>query len=90
MRILIVTDAWLPQVNGVVRSLQAVAKELEAMGHELRFVTPQMFASIPCPTYPEINLAIAPGRKLARLIEAFAPEAIHLATEGPLGYAARR
>ncbi|MGD9535580.1 MAG: glycosyltransferase family 4 protein [Alphaproteobacteria bacterium] len=90
MRILIVTDAWLPQVNGVVRSLQAVTKELEAMGHEPRFVTPQQFISMPCPTYPEIRLALAPCRKLARLIKVFSPQAIHIATEGPLGQAARR
>lgn len=90
MRILIVTDAWLPQVNGVVRTYQTLARELAAIGHETRFVTPQDFRTLPCPTYPEIRLALLPARRLARLIEAAQPAAVHIATEGPLGLAARR
>lgn len=88
MRILIVTDAWAPQVNGVVRTLQAITGELEKLGHAVGVLSPDRFRSVPCPTYPEIRLALAPfiGRQIAR----FAPEAIHLATEGPLGIAARR
>lgn len=90
MRILIVTDAWLPQVNGVVRSLQAVIGELAALGHEIQVIAPPDFVSLPCPTYPEIRLAVAPTRRLTALIEQISPHAIHVATEGPLGYAARR
>ena len=90
MRILIVTDAWLPQVNGVVRSLQAVMRELVTMGHTVQTIVPQDFVSVPCPTYPEIRLAYAPQRTLAAMIERFKPDAIHVATEGPLGFATRR
>lgn len=90
MRILVVTDAWLPQVNGVVRTYRTLAKMLGEMGHEVVFVTPQDFRTVPCPTYPEIRLAVLPGRKLGRMIAAAQPAAIHVATEGPLGLAARR
>ncbi|MTJ82642.1 MAG: glycosyltransferase family 1 protein [Telmatospirillum sp.] len=90
MRILVVTDAWYPQVNGVVRTLGTLREELMRVGHEVVFVTPDQFRSLPCPTYPEIRLAIRPGRRLARTIEANQPCAIHIATEGPLGWAARR
>jgi glycosyltransferase involved in cell wall biosynthesis len=88
-RILIVSDAWAPQVNGVVRTLAAVAGELGAMGRETLVIGPGEFRTIPCPTYPEIRLSLFPGRKLARRIGAFAPDAMHVATEGPLGMAAR-
>ena len=90
MRILLVTDAWLPQVNGVVRTLDTVRGELERLGHHVKVVAPAEFATVPCPTYPEIRLAVAPARKLARLFDAHDPDAIHIATEGPLGHAARR
>jgi glycosyltransferase involved in cell wall biosynthesis len=90
IRLLIVSDAWRPQLNGVVRTLENLAFELRAMGHEVDFVTPDLFKTIPCPTYPEIRLALLPGRRVARLIDEFAPTAIHIATEGPLGMAARR
>ncbi|MGE5516470.1 MAG: glycosyltransferase family 4 protein [Bacteroidota bacterium] len=90
MRILVVSDAWFPQVNGVVRTLDTLRAELEKAGHEVVFVTPDCFRSLPCPTYPEIRLALKPGRRLARLVEAAQPCAIHIATEGPLGWAARR
>jgi glycosyltransferase involved in cell wall biosynthesis len=90
MRILIVTDAWYPQINGVVRTLDTVRGELTRAGHVIEVVAPDRFRSIPAPTYPEIPLALFPARKMRRLIDAFAPEAIHIATEGPLGWAARR
>ncbi|HVF94468.1 MAG TPA: glycosyltransferase family 1 protein [Sphingomonas sp.] len=90
MRIAIVTDAWVPQVNGVVRTLQAIAAQLEGLGHELLIVSPDRFLSLPCPTYPEIRLALASTAAVGRLLDGFAPEAIHLATEGPLCLAARK
>lgn len=90
MRIAIVTDAWAPQVNGVVRTLQAVRSELEAEGHEVLVVSPDLFHSLPCPTYPEIRLALASSRAVGNRLEDFGPEAIHLSTEGPLCAAARR
>jgi glycosyltransferase involved in cell wall biosynthesis len=88
-RILIVSDAWKPQVNGVVRTLSTVANELRELGHVVEIAGPDRFRTIPCPTYPDIRLAIAPKRRLSRLIESFAPDAMHVATEGPLGWAAR-
>ena len=88
-RILIVTDAWTPQVNGVVRTLRTVADALRAMSRTVEVVGPDRFRTVPLPSYPEIRLALLPGRKLARLIEAFRPDALHIATEGPLGLAAR-
>jgi glycosyltransferase involved in cell wall biosynthesis len=88
-RILIVSDAWLPQVNGVVRTLATIADELRDMGHVVEVIGPDRFRTIPCPTYPEIALALLPGRRLVRLIEDFDPDALHIATEGPLGQAAR-
>ena len=90
MRIALVTDAWQPQVNGVVRTLTSIKRELEAQGHELLVVSPDRFASLPCPSYPEIRLALARGSTIGRLIRAFDADAIHIATEGPLGLAARR
>lgn len=89
-RILIVSDAWAPQVNGVVRTLSTTAAELRALGHVVEVIGPDRFATLPCPTYPDIRLSIFPRRPLGRMIEAFAPDALHIATEGPLGLAARR
>ncbi len=89
-RILIVTDAWRPQVNGVVRTLTTVAEELRAMGHVVEVIGPDRFRTLPCPTYPDIALSVWPRRRLVRMIEAFGPDALHIATEGPLGIAARR
>ncbi|MDP2699640.1 glycosyltransferase family 1 protein [Thalassospira sp.] len=89
MRILIVTDAWLPQVNGVVRTLETILTELSEQGHDVRVISPDQFTTIPCPTYPEIRLALFAKRKLARMIDAMQPVAIHISTEGPLGRAAR-
>lgn len=88
-RILIVTDAWAPQINGVVRTLCAVRKELEAYGHEVIVMSPDLFATLPCPTYPEIRLAVSAPRTVGRMIAEWEPDAIHLATEGPLCLAAR-
>jgi glycosyltransferase involved in cell wall biosynthesis len=88
MKILIVTDAWSPQVNGVVRTLQSVRSELEKMGHQVAVISPDQFRSIPCPTYPEIRLALTAS--VGRRIREAAADAIHVATEGPLGLAARR
>src|SRR5262245_46884065 len=90
MRILIVTDAWHPQVNGVVRTLTTLKTHLTAGGHDAVMITPDQFKSIPCPTYPEIRLALFPARQMGRTIESFRPCVVHIATEGPLGLAARR
>lgn len=89
MRIMIITDAWEPQVNGVVRTLKQTRSELIAMGHQVDMITPQEFKTIPCPTYPDISLSLFPGKKLAERIKEFSPDAMHIATEGPLGLAAR-
>jgi len=94
MRIITVTDAWHPQVNGVVRTIEATNRELELAGHVTEVITPQGFASVPCPGYREIRLSLAPGigvrRRLDRALAEHADVAIHIATEGPLGHAARR
>jgi glycosyltransferase involved in cell wall biosynthesis len=90
MKLVIVTDAWRPQINGVVTTLMQTRACLESLGHEVVVVSPEQYATIPCPTYPEIRLAILPGRRLARTLAREAPDAIHIATEGPLGSAARR
>jgi len=90
MRLLIVTDAWSPQVNGVVVTLMNTIEQLQRLGHVVDLITPQEFRTVPTPSYPEIRLALLPGREVARRIEALRPDAIHIATEGPLGLAARR
>ena len=89
MRILLVTDAWAPQINGVVVTLSNTMRWLERWGHEVHVLSPEGFRTMPMPTYPEIPLAILPGRKVARRIRELEPDAIHIATEGPLGAAAR-
>jgi glycosyltransferase involved in cell wall biosynthesis len=89
MRIALVTDAWTPQVNGVVRTLSQLFAGLTAAGHQVLAVTPDLFRTVPCPTDPTIRLALATRRTLARLLDSFAPETIHIATEGPLGLAVR-
>ena len=89
MRILMVTDAWYPQVNGVVRTVATVARELESLGHTVLVVGPDKFRTLPCPTYPDIRLALFPRRALQKIIREFAPDALHIATEGPLGLSAR-
>lgn len=90
MRICIVSDAWEPQVNGVVRTLKMTRATLERRGHTVDVIGPDRFRSTPCPSYPEIRLALAGKTSVGRHIEAFRPNALHIATEGPLGYAARR
>lgn len=89
-RYLIATDAWTPQVNGVVRTLTSLADELRGRGHEVLIVSPDDFRTVPMPTYPEIRLSLAGAGRLKRIIEAFDPQSIHIATEGPIGLAARR
>ncbi len=89
-RIAIVTDAWKPQCNGVVRTLETVIGILRAQGRDILVISPDMFRSVPCPTYPEIRLAFAGKRKVGRMLMEFSPDAIHLSTEGPLCMAARR
>ena len=90
MRILLATDAWEPQVNGVVRTLTRVVTELRQMGEQVEVISPDQFATLPLPTYPEIRLAIGAYEKVQERFKAFEPEAIHIATEGPIGLAARR
>ena len=90
MKVMIITDAWKPQVNGVVTTLGKIGDGLKNIGHEVRFVTPLDFRSVPCPTYPEVRLSLFPSAGIRKAIEEFAPDAIHIATEGPLGIAARR
>jgi glycosyltransferase involved in cell wall biosynthesis len=87
---MIVTDAWFPQTNGVVSTLAQTAAWLGRFGHEVRMITPGDFHSVACPTYPEIRLSLLPYAKLKRAVAAFSPQALHIATEGPLGLAARR
>ncbi len=89
-RILVATDAWRPQVNGVVRTLEALADEAPRHGAEILPLTPEPFRSVPMPSYPEIRLAIAAPSAVAGAIEAARPNAIHIATEGPIGYMVRR
>ena len=90
MRIAIVTDAWRPQINGVVTTLCQTGDGLRAMGHDVLFITPNAFRTVPFPTYPSIHLALKPAGRMARMLRGFAPHAVHIATEGPLGWAARR
>jgi len=90
MRIAIVTDAWHPQTNGVVTTLNRTGECLRELGYEVMFVTPEKFRTLPLPSYPEIRLSLFPAGRLAKMLDEFAPQAIHIATEGPLGSAARR
>jgi glycosyltransferase involved in cell wall biosynthesis len=90
MKIMIVTDAWFPQTNGVVNTLAQTAAWLVRFGHEVRISSPRDFRTLPCPTYPEIRVAVRPMPALAREFGFFRPQAVHIATEGPLGLAARR
>ncbi len=90
MRILLATDAWEPQVNGVVRTLTRTVAEMRQMGHEVEVVSPDQFKTFPLPTYPEIKLAMGAYEPVQEKFKSFEPEAIHIATEGPIGLAARR
>ncbi|MGY4218910.1 hypothetical protein ACVMFB_005409 [Bradyrhizobium sp. USDA 4522] len=89
MRILVATDAWHPQVNGVVRTLTSLARSAAGLGAEIEFLTPDGFRSVGVPTYPGLRVALPNRREIARRIEEAAPEAIHIATEGPIGWAVR-
>lgn len=89
MKILIASDAWQPQINGVVRTLMTTRNTLRDMGHEVQVISPNLFPTLPCPTYPEIRLAYKLKGKIQQIIELFQPDAIHIATEGPLGWATR-
>jgi len=90
LRIAFITDAWHPQINGVVTTIQNTCTTLEQSGHQIKLITPDQFKSIPCPSYPSIRLAIACYGKLSRQLNELKPNRIHIATEGPLGIAARR
>ncbi len=85
MRVLIATDAWRPQVNGVVRTYERLGQEIQAQGGAVRFLTPREFYTVPCPTYPEIRLAFLNTASVARRVDKFKPDHIHVATEGPIG-----
>ena len=89
MPILIATDAWHPQVNGVVRTLTSLSKSASGFGKEIEFLTPEGFPSMPVPTYPSLRIALPSRHEIARRIEAAPPDAIHIATEGPIGWAVR-
>lgn len=88
-RIVIITDAWYPQINGVVTTFAAICPLLEKRGYAVSVIHPALFRTIPLPFYPEIRLAIFPRRRLQRLLQKIQPNAIHIATEGPLGLAGR-
>ncbi len=90
MRIALITDAWTPQVNGVVTTLVELVPELLLRGHEVLVQHPGLYRTRPCPGYPGIDLAVRPARALAAALDRFVPDAVHIATEGPLGWAARR
>ncbi len=90
MRILVATDAWRPQVNGVVHTLERMSAAARELSAEFIFLTPQGFPSLPMPTYPDIRLALASPWEVARRIDAAGADHIHIATEGPIGWAARR
>lgn len=90
MKIAIVTDAWRPQTNGVVKTLSTTADCLRALGHDVHIIEPNQFKTLPCPTYPEIRLAWLPYGRVSESLEEFSPDAIHIATEGTLGAAARK
>lgn len=89
MKIALVTDAWHPQVNGVVTTLVELVRELGHAGHEVQVIHPGQFRTRPCPGYPGIDLAVSPRRRVDEMLQAFDADAIHLATEGPLGWAGR-
>lgn len=89
MKIALATDAWFPQVNGVVRTLAATVDELDRRGYEVELITPQRFTTVPMPGYSSIRLALAPRFSARRMLDSFAPDIVHIATEGPIGWSAR-
>jgi glycosyltransferase involved in cell wall biosynthesis len=90
MRIAIATDAWVPQVNGVVRTLTMTVNQLIARGHAVELIVPDQFMTVPMPGYREIRLALAPRTGIRRTMQAFAPDIVHIVTEGPIGWSVRR
>ncbi len=90
MKIAIATDAWEPQVNGVVRTLQTTVAQLIERGHSIELIAPDRFLTVPMPGYGEIRLAVAPRAGTRRALSRFAPDVVHIVTEGPIGWAARR
>lgn len=90
MKIALITDAWRPQINGVVTTLVELVDQLNAKGHVVEVIHPDLFQTWPCPGYAGIDLAVRPYQQLARQLDAFQPDVIHVATEGPLGWAARK
>lgn len=90
MRIVLISDAWHPQINGVVTTLTNTVTTLKSLGHEVELITPDRFRTYPWPGYPDVGMAFLCGPKLRPIIKAFKPDALHLVTEGPIGYAARR
>ncbi len=89
MRLAIATDAWAPQVNGVVRTLTETISRLQARGYEIEVVAPNRFTTLPCPGYSEIRLALAPRFGVRKILGAFQPDIVHISTEGPIGWSAR-
>ena len=90
MRVLVATDAWRPQVNGVVRTYERLLEEIEDLGCEITLLTPQEFRTVPCPTYPEIRLALPAYSYVIERLDVINPDAVHIATEGPIGWMTRR
>lgn len=90
MKLALITDAWQPQVNGVVTTLVELVREMESLGHEVFVVHPGLFETRPCPGYAGIDLAVLPAAALQGKLDSMQPDAVHIATEGPLGWAARR
>lgn len=90
MRIALATDAWMPQVNGVVRALSTLVAGLEAAGHKVLTLSPDRFRTLPCPSEPSLRLALTTPWAVGRLLRKFDPDAVHIATEGPIGFCARQ
>src|SRR5262245_21734801 len=90
MRVLVATDAWHPQINGVLRTLESLQRAVAKLDGRIEFLTPDGFPSVPVPTYPQLRCALTSRREIARRIEAVVADAIHIATEGTIGLAARR
>ena len=89
MKLALITDAWTPQINGVVTTLKSITECLRNQGHIVETITPDQFRNWPCPTYPEIRLALGASKAVKKRLDLINPDAIHIATEGPLGLAAR-
>jgi len=90
VRVVVATDAWHPQTNGVVRTLATTVAHMRADGLDVHVISPEQFRTVPCPTYPEIRLSLFAGKTVARRLEQLEPTAVHVSTEGPIGLAARR